>query len=57
VLVLAAISAAGVGGYRVGQYGVALPSMTATAADRVSDRGPVVYYQDPDGKPFYSAAP
>jgi membrane fusion protein, copper/silver efflux system len=57
VLVLAAMSAAGVGGYRVGQYGVALPSMTATAADRVNDRGPVVYYQDPDGKPFYSAAP
>jgi Cu(I)/Ag(I) efflux system membrane fusion protein len=57
VLVLAATSAVGIGGYRVGQYGLALPSMTATAADRVSGRGPVIYYQDPDRKPFYSATP
>ena len=57
MLVLAAISAAGIGGYRAGRPGLALPSMTATAADRASGSGSVIYYQDPDGKPFYSAEP
>lgn len=57
VLFLAAISAAGIGGYRIGQYGIAPPSMTATAGDHASDSSPVIYYQEPDGKPFYSAAP
>jgi Cu(I)/Ag(I) efflux system membrane fusion protein len=57
VLVLAAMSAAGIGGYRIGRHGVALPSMAATAADRARGDGPVIYYQHPDGKPFYSAKP
>ena len=57
MLVLAAISAAGIGGYRAGRPGFAVPSMTAAAADRASGSGSVIYYQDPDGKPFYSAEP
>lgn len=57
MLILAAASAAGIGGYRVGRQDLALPSMTATAADRASDSSPVIYYQDPDGKPLYSATP
>jgi membrane fusion protein, copper/silver efflux system len=57
MLVLAAISAAGIGGYRAGRQGFALPSMTATAVDRASGSGPVIYFQDPEGKPFYSAEP
>jgi len=31
--------------------------MTVTADDRASGSGPVIYYQDPDSKPFYSATP
>jgi Cu(I)/Ag(I) efflux system membrane fusion protein len=57
MLILAAASAAGIGGYRVGRQDLALPSITATAADRASDSSPVIYYQDPDGKPLYSASP
>jgi Cu(I)/Ag(I) efflux system membrane fusion protein len=54
-LILAAISAAGIGGFFVGRPGgrsVADVASTATAPT-----GAVIYYQDPDGKPQYSAQP
>ncbi len=54
MLVLAAMSAAGIGGYRIGRHGPVLLSISARAAGGDS---PVIYYQDPDGKPFYSAEP
>ncbi len=52
-LILATSLAAGIGGYRIGRDGPLPLSITASAAAR----GPVVYYQDPDGKPFYAAEP
>jgi Cu(I)/Ag(I) efflux system membrane fusion protein len=55
LLILAAVVAAGVGGYRIGRQGAAVPS--TTAVEHVGASGPVIYYQDPDGKPFYSAEP
>jgi hypothetical protein len=55
--ILAAIVAAGVGGYRIGQQGAAVPSTTATDVQHASAGGSVIYYQDPGGKPFYSAEP
>ena len=54
VLVLAAMSVAGISGYRIGRHGPVLLSISARAAGGDS---PVIYYQDPDGKPFYSAEP
>jgi Cu(I)/Ag(I) efflux system membrane fusion protein len=55
--ILAAVVAAGVGGYRIGRQVPTVPSPAATAVEHVSASGPVIYYQDPDGKPFYSAEP
>jgi Cu(I)/Ag(I) efflux system membrane fusion protein len=57
ILILAAVLAAGVGGYRMGRQGLALPTMGANVADRGTPGGAVIYYQDPDGKPAYSAEP
>jgi Cu(I)/Ag(I) efflux system membrane fusion protein len=69
-LTLAAILAAGAGGYWAGHRDLALPpitwlravpwlqdaaSMQANAGPAPS--GPVIYYRDPDGKPVYSATP
>ncbi len=63
-LPLAAILAAGVGGYKLGLHGVEMPGVgglvgtapiTATAKPAVS--GPIIYYRDPDGAPIYSATP
>jgi Cu(I)/Ag(I) efflux system membrane fusion protein len=57
-LILAAFAAAGIGGYRIGRHERLLPSIDAGATARAnSDNSPVIYYQDPDGKPFYSAEP
>jgi len=61
ILIPAGLVAAGIGGYGVARHDLAPPSMTATAAED-ADRaggasGPVIYYQDPDGKPIYSAEP
>ncbi len=62
-LTVAAMSAAGVGGYWAGVRGV-LPESArgifaamapSMAAETIS--GPVIYYRDPDGKPSYSATP
>jgi membrane fusion protein, copper/silver efflux system len=57
-LILAALVAAGFGGYRFGQHERLLPSIDAGAPDGAdSSNGPVIYYRNPDGKPFYSAEP
>lgn len=59
---LAALVAAGVGGYWAGQRGFVLPthspfiSMKTTETGTMAHTGPVLYYRDPDG-PFYSSSP
>jgi Cu(I)/Ag(I) efflux system membrane fusion protein len=67
---LVALGAAGAGGYWIGRHGISLPAALTTRlptitkwiqpANKVSNpaaSGPVIYYRDPDGKPFYSAEP
>lgn len=63
-LALAAVAAAGVGGYWAGLRGIAwhdLPQLLATgparAAGESAASGPVVYYRDPDDRPIYSSTP
>jgi membrane fusion protein, copper/silver efflux system len=55
MLILAAVTAAGIGGYRIGRHDLDISVAWARAAQAPS--GPVIYYQDPDGKPLYSAEP
>ena len=68
-LTLAAILAAGAGGYWAGHRDLALPglawlrkvpwledALASVTADPVQT-GPVLYYRDPAGKPFYSLQP
>jgi len=61
VLALAALTAAGAGGYYAGRHELRLPDLealpfrSARAAQVVA--GPVIYYRDPDGKPIYAAEP
>ena len=58
MLILAALVAAGFGGYRFGRHERLLPSIDADVAEGAdSSNSPVIYYRDPDGKPFYSAEP
>jgi membrane fusion protein, copper/silver efflux system len=61
LLTLAVLFAAGAGGFWIGRRGLEPAAMVAPdpamstplhAAD-----GPVIYYQDPDGKPLYSVEP
>lgn len=63
-LALAAILAAGVGGYWAGVRGIPAPGLRelfdavgVPAAAEPADTGAVIYYRDPDGKPAYSATP
>jgi Cu(I)/Ag(I) efflux system membrane fusion protein len=57
VIVLAAFAAAGAAGFWAGRHDLKWP-MPATADPAApAPSGPVIYYQDPDGKPFYSAEP
>ncbi|RTL91468.1 efflux RND transporter periplasmic adaptor subunit [Ancylobacter aquaticus] len=63
-LALAAVLAAGAGGYWAGLRGVPMPGLRALigadgirAAVEAAGTGAVIYYQDPDGKPAYSATP
>ncbi len=63
-LALAAILAAGVGGYRAGVRGLPAPGLRelfdaagVPAAAEPADTEAVIYYRDPDGKPAYSATP
>jgi Cu(I)/Ag(I) efflux system membrane fusion protein len=53
--ILAALVAAGIGGYRLGHRDFVLPWTTAAAPDRAGSA--VIYYEDPDGKLAYSAEP
>jgi Cu(I)/Ag(I) efflux system membrane fusion protein len=62
VLIPAAVIAAGVGGYGIGRHAPDLSSMTAATAGQAgaptpNPSGPVIYYQDPDSRPAYSAGP
>ena len=57
IFVLAAIAAAGTTGYWVGTQGFVLPKHQSATHTAAAPSGPVIYYQDPDGKPFYSAEP
>src|SRR5712691_5378577 len=61
LLTLAALSAAGASGYWIGRHGLTMPAMLsadqATPSPARAASGPVIYYQDPDGKPFYSLEP
>jgi Cu(I)/Ag(I) efflux system membrane fusion protein len=57
--VLAVILTAGIGGFWLGHQHI-LPQLAAFGQTRAPARlpsGPVIYYQDPDGKPLYAAAP
>lgn len=56
---LAALGAAGGGGYYLGRGATALRAAvpTAQAATPSTVNRTISYYQDPDGKPFYSAEP
>jgi len=51
-LVLAALAAAGIGGYVVGGRIDKHPPPAVA-----QPKGPVIYYRDPDGKPLYAAEP
>jgi Cu(I)/Ag(I) efflux system membrane fusion protein len=69
-LTLVATLAAGAGGYWAGQHAIVLPSIhwrgalpwleSAASVPAHADSagsGPVIYYQDPDGRPVYSLVP
>lgn len=63
-LALAAVLAAGVGGYWAGIRGLPVAGLrewfgaeATLAATEPAGTGAVIYYQDPDGKPVYSATP
>ncbi len=59
--ILAAILAAGMGGYWLGHNGTGTSElMTTTGAAQTNapaPSGPVIYYRDPDGRPSYSLEP
>jgi hypothetical protein len=59
--ILAVILAAGIGGYWLGHNGLGtseiLTSIGAAQTNRQAPSGPVIYYRDPDGGPFYSLEP
>jgi Cu(I)/Ag(I) efflux system membrane fusion protein len=55
LVILAAISAAGIGGFFIGHTGGR--NAINVVAPTASPTGAVIYYQDPDGKPQYSAQP
>ncbi|MGE0024892.1 MAG: efflux RND transporter periplasmic adaptor subunit [Hyphomicrobium sp.] len=62
-LVLAALAAAGTGGYWAGHASIPLPGLRVLSAATISAKpepatsGPIIYYKDPDGAPIYSATP
>jgi len=56
-MVLAAVAAAGTGGYWVARHDLRWPFPATVQRPATASSGPVIYYQDPDGKPFYSAEP
>jgi Cu(I)/Ag(I) efflux system membrane fusion protein len=54
--ILAALVAAGTGGYWLRGHQHQAPQAAQTKTTPAAT-GPIIYYQDPDGKPFYSAEP
>ena len=60
-LILAAVTAAGAGGYWIGHNGFAFPGrdtrVPTLAAQGAAPTGPVIYYRDPDARPVYSLTP
>jgi Cu(I)/Ag(I) efflux system membrane fusion protein len=57
VIVLAAFAAAGAAGFWAGRHDLKWPMLATADPAAPAPSGPVIYYQDPDGKPFYSAEP
>ena len=57
VVVLIAVAAAGAGGYWAARRGLDLPMPGIAKEPTPPKGGKVSYYQDPDGKPEYSAEP
>lgn len=61
ILTLAALSAAGAGGYVAGQKGMGLAQLAMLWPQQVhaaaKASGPVIYYRDPDGKPAFASQP
>ena len=58
LIIPATLVAAGIGGYWVGQRSLApLPTPANEATRAGAPTADVIYYQDPDGKPLYSAEP
>jgi Cu(I)/Ag(I) efflux system membrane fusion protein len=58
IVILAALGAAGTGGYWAARHGLNMPMPASTKPPAsAAPTGPVIYYQDPDGKPIYSAEP
>src|ERR1043166_2350517 len=49
--------AGGIGGFVFGRKGAPPAGDPAAAATQAAPSGEVIYYQDPDGKPVYSAQP
>jgi Cu(I)/Ag(I) efflux system membrane fusion protein len=56
-VILAALGAAGTGGYWAARHDLAFPPAAKASQPAPAPSGPLIYYQDPDGKPFYSAEP
>lgn len=64
LIVLAALVAAGIGGYWAGQRNLALPGMELLKTALLQEApaspiasGPTIYYRHPDGNPLYAAGP
>jgi Cu(I)/Ag(I) efflux system membrane fusion protein len=57
VVVLAALAVVGTGGYWAARHDLRWPFPATARQPTAAPSGPVIYYQDPDGKPFYSAGP
>jgi membrane fusion protein, copper/silver efflux system len=55
--ILAAFMAAGISGYWIGRHGAPPPALALETKSARTPSGPIIYYQDPDGKPFYSLDP
>lgn len=64
-LIAAAVVAALAAGFRLGRTEASIPAwvpprlaaLLGVAPSAAAPDGPVIYYRDPDGKPFYSAEP
>lgn len=57
IAILGALAAAGTAGYWAARLDIKWPAPSAGKQPTRVPSGPVVYYQDPDGKPSYSADP